>query len=69
MQFTLILVVIEDAENAGLLIPHIGSRIFEGTVGSTGISFATIGRAKYVPRSFLQLGVSLRLYRGYDTST
>jgi cysteine synthase A len=38
--------VIEDAERAGLLVPHIGSRIFEGTVGSTGISIATVGRAK-----------------------
>ncbi len=40
--------VIEDAEEQGLLHPHTGSTIFEGTVGSTGISIATIGRAKYV---------------------
>jgi cysteine synthase A len=38
--------VIEDAEKAGLLRPHTGSRIFEGTVGSTGISIATIARAR-----------------------
>ncbi|KAI0358633.1 PALP-domain-containing protein [Trametes cingulata] len=38
--------MIEDAEERGLLHPHTGSRIFEGTVGSTGISIATIARAK-----------------------
>jgi len=40
--------VIEDAEKNGLLRPHTGSRIFEGTVGSTGISIATIARARCV---------------------
>ena len=39
--------MIEDAENAGLLRPHTGSRIFEGTVGSTGISIATIAKARW----------------------
>ncbi|KAH9892726.1 PALP-domain-containing protein [Cubamyces lactineus] len=38
--------MIEDAEERGLLHPKTGSRIFEGTVGSTGISIATIARAK-----------------------
>ncbi|KIK67674.1 hypothetical protein GYMLUDRAFT_36403 [Collybiopsis luxurians FD-317 M1] len=38
--------MIDDAETAGLLHPHTGSRIFEGTVGSTGISIATIARAR-----------------------
>ncbi|KAF8631781.1 hypothetical protein AX17_004996 [Amanita inopinata Kibby_2008] len=38
--------MIEDAEKLGLLRPYTGSRIFEGTVGSTGISIATIARAK-----------------------
>ncbi|KAI9067333.1 PALP-domain-containing protein [Trametes sanguinea] len=38
--------MIEDAEERGLLHPYTGSRIFEGTVGSTGISIATIARAK-----------------------
>ncbi|GHJ84045.1 hypothetical protein NliqN6_0447 [Naganishia liquefaciens] len=38
--------IIEDAEEAGLLVPHTGCKIFEGTVGSTGISIATVGRAK-----------------------
>ncbi|KAG8900244.1 hypothetical protein FRB99_006175 [Tulasnella sp. 403] len=38
--------IINDAEQAGLLYPHSGSTIFEGTVGSTGISIATIGRAR-----------------------
>jgi cysteine synthase A len=38
--------IIEDAERQGLLHPHTGSRIFEGTVGSTGISIATIAKAR-----------------------
>ncbi|KAG1785365.1 tryptophan synthase beta subunit-like PLP-dependent enzyme [Suillus plorans] len=38
--------IIEDAEQRGLLHPHTGSRIFEGTVGSTGISIATIAKAR-----------------------
>ncbi|EGO00389.1 hypothetical protein SERLA73DRAFT_53570 [Serpula lacrymans var. lacrymans S7.3] len=38
--------MIEDAENQGLLYPNTGSRIFEGTVGSTGISIATIAKAR-----------------------
>lgn len=40
--------VIEDAERQGLLHPNTGSRIFEGTVGSTGISIATIAKARLV---------------------
>ncbi|KAL0579050.1 Cysteine synthase 2 [Marasmius crinis-equi] len=38
--------MVEDAETEGLLRPNTGSRIFEGTVGSTGISIATIARAR-----------------------
>ncbi|KAK4687250.1 hypothetical protein P7C73_g2863, partial [Tremellales sp. Uapishka_1] len=38
--------IIEDAEDRGLLHPHTGSVLFEGTVGSTGISLAAVGRAK-----------------------
>ncbi|KAL7415472.1 tryptophan synthase beta subunit-like PLP-dependent enzyme [Mrakia frigida] len=38
--------IINDAEEQGLLHPYTKSRIFEGTVGSTGISIATIARAK-----------------------
>lgn len=38
--------MIQDAERQGLLHPRTGSRIFEGTVGSTGISIATIARAR-----------------------
>ncbi|KAF9227064.1 PALP-domain-containing protein [Gyrodon lividus] len=38
--------MIEDAERQGLLHPHTRSRIFEGTVGSTGISIATIAKAR-----------------------
>ncbi|KZT10918.1 PALP-domain-containing protein [Laetiporus sulphureus 93-53] len=38
--------MIEDAEHQGFLHPHTGSRIFEGTVGSTGISIATVAKAR-----------------------
>jgi cysteine synthase len=38
--------IIEDAEKRGLISPHTGCVIFEGTVGSTGISLATIARAR-----------------------
>ncbi|KAL5485463.1 CYS12_1 [Sanghuangporus weigelae] len=38
--------IIEAAESDGLLHPHTGSRIFEGTVGSTGISIAMVARAR-----------------------
>ncbi|KAI0275635.1 PALP-domain-containing protein [Russula aff. rugulosa BPL654] len=40
--------MIEDAEREGLLQPYTGSRIFEGTVGSTGISIATIAKARAI---------------------
>jgi cysteine synthase A len=40
--------MIDDAERQGLLHPNTGSRIFEGTVGSTGISIATVARARCV---------------------
>lgn len=38
--------IIEKAEKSGLLTPHSGDTIYEGTVGSTGISLATICRAR-----------------------
>ncbi|KAI4631641.1 uncharacterized protein J4E87_002347 [Alternaria ethzedia] len=38
--------IIEMAEEKGLLIPHSGDTIYEGTVGSTGISLAAICRAR-----------------------
>ncbi|KAI7863838.1 tryptophan synthase beta subunit-like PLP-dependent enzyme [Spinellus fusiger] len=38
--------MIRTAEDNGLLIPHTGSTIFEGTVGSTGISLAMVARAR-----------------------
>ncbi|KAJ7141203.1 tryptophan synthase beta subunit-like PLP-dependent enzyme [Mycena epipterygia] len=38
--------LIDDAERQGLLHPHTGSRIFEGTSGSTGISLAMVARAR-----------------------
>ncbi|KAF1944147.1 PALP-domain-containing protein [Clathrospora elynae] len=38
--------IIEMAEERGLLIPHSGDTIYEGTVGSTGISLAVICRAR-----------------------
>ncbi|KAJ2155907.1 Cysteine synthase 2 [Coemansia sp. RSA 552] len=40
------LYLIEQAEAAGMLVPHTGSCIFEGTSGSTGISLAMVARAK-----------------------
>ncbi|OAA62026.1 cysteine synthase 2 [Niveomyces insectorum RCEF 264] len=39
------LAVIRAAEAAGRLVPHRGDTIYEGTVGSTGISLATLARA------------------------
>ncbi|KAF1932373.1 uncharacterized protein M421DRAFT_55202 [Didymella exigua CBS 183.55] len=38
--------IIEKAEEKGLLIPNSGDTIYEGTVGSTGISLAAICRAR-----------------------
>jgi cysteine synthase A len=38
--------IITSAENAGLLTPFSGDTVYEGTVGSTGISLATICRAR-----------------------
>lgn len=38
--------IIQKAEAAGLLTPHSGDTIYEGTVGSTGISLATLCRAR-----------------------
>ncbi|KAI8971649.1 tryptophan synthase beta subunit-like PLP-dependent enzyme [Mycotypha africana] len=38
--------MIKTAEENGILEPHKGSTIFEGTVGSTGISIAMVARAK-----------------------
>ncbi|KAF5973168.1 cysteine synthase A [Fusarium coicis] len=37
--------MIREAESKGLLTPHKGDTIYEGTVGSTGISLATLARA------------------------
>ena len=38
--------MIREAESQGLLVPHRGDTIYEGTVGSTGISLATLARAR-----------------------
>lgn len=38
--------IIERAETDGLLSPNSGDTIYEGTVGSTGISLATLARAR-----------------------
>lgn len=38
--------LIKMAEEQGMLTPHSGDTIYEGTVGSTGISLATVCRAK-----------------------
>ena len=63
-------VVIDDAERQGLLHPHTGSRIFEGTVGSTGISIATVAKARYVIAAvFRYQPLSyMGVYRGYEAS-
>lgn len=37
--------MIREAEKNGLLVPHRGDTIYEGTVGSTGISIAALARA------------------------
>ena len=34
------------AEEQGLLTPHTGDVVYEGSVGSTGISLATLCRAR-----------------------
>ncbi|WFD41643.1 cysteine synthase [Malassezia psittaci] len=38
--------IISQAEESGELVPNVGSWIFEGTVGSTGISIAMLAHAK-----------------------
>ncbi|KAF8245918.1 PALP-domain-containing protein [Wilcoxina mikolae CBS 423.85] len=38
--------LIRSAESAGLLSPHSGDKIYEGTVGSTGVSLAILCRAR-----------------------
>ena len=38
--------IIRSAEEAGLLTPYSGDTVYEGTVGSTGISLATLCRAR-----------------------
>jgi len=38
--------IIDKAEQAGDLTPHSGDTVYEGTVGSTGISLATLCRAR-----------------------
>ncbi|KAM5443000.1 Cysteine synthase 2 [Microsporum ferrugineum] len=38
--------MIQEAEEKGLLTPFVGDAIYEGTVGSTGISLATLARAR-----------------------
>ena len=61
--------MIEDAERDGLLQPYTGSRIFEGTVGSTGISIATIAKARYVFSSSPYMRFNFNDNdRGYDAS-
>ncbi|KAK0503991.1 PALP-domain-containing protein [Armillaria luteobubalina] len=59
--------MIDDAERQGLIHPHTGSRIFEGTVGSTGISIATIARARGYDakkvKALLSLGADVQRVR------
>lgn len=46
--------VIKQAEEQGLIHPHTGSCVFEGTSGSTGISIAGIARARgYKAREYI----------------
>lgn len=46
--------MIETAEDQGLLRPHSGDVIYEGTSGSTGISLATLARARgYLAHMFV----------------
>lgn len=40
------LAIVEDAEVRGVIRPNCGVTLFEGTVGSTGISLATVARAR-----------------------
>lgn len=40
------LALLVDAEARGLLVPHRGDTVYEGTVGSTGISLAALARAR-----------------------
>ncbi|PHH78927.1 hypothetical protein CDD82_2755 [Ophiocordyceps australis] len=40
------LAMITEAERAGLLVPHRGDTVYEGSVGSTGISLAALARAR-----------------------
>ncbi|KAI0473613.1 tryptophan synthase beta subunit-like PLP-dependent enzyme [Xylariaceae sp. FL0804] len=40
------LAIIDEAERSGLLVPGRGDAIYEGTVGSTGISLAALARAR-----------------------
>lgn len=66
-------IVIEDAEAQGLLYPNTGSVLFEGTVGSTGISLATVGKAKWVENLYMSVINNLQyhwrsaMHRGYES--
>ena len=40
------ILTVKKAEQDGLLRPHSGDVIYEGTSGSTGISLATLARAR-----------------------
>jgi hypothetical protein len=44
--YTNVAQVINDAEQQGHIFPNTNSMIFEGTVGSTGISIATVAKAR-----------------------
>lgn len=60
--------MIKTAEEQGLLTPHSGDVIYEGTVGSTGISLAAICRARgylahmYVARTIAKILHHLALH-------
>jgi cysteine synthase A len=53
------LAMISNAEAEGLLVPGRGDTIYEGTVGSTGISLAAVCRARgYKAYMYVDLHVS-----------
>ena len=59
----LALAMIEKAERQGLISPHRGCTLFEGTVGSTGISLAVLARAKGYNCYIVMPGTSLFILR------
>lgn len=56
------LLTVIQAEEQGILTPHSGDTIYEGTSGSTGISLATLARAKgYLAHMCVSCSTFLRI--------